>query len=555
VEVELDEAAVREAAARLAQDGVEAVAVCFLFSFLNPDHERRVREILREAMPGADIFLRSDVASRYREYEAFSTTALCAYVGPRTNRYLRRLEGGLVEIGCRAELRVMTSAGGVATVDGATRQPANLLMSGPVAGLMGGLWAGRLAGLSDVITLDVGGTSADIGVAPGGELRLKHLLDTSVAGYHAMIPMAELDTIGAGGGSLAFVDETGMLHVGPRSAGALPGPACYRRGGTHPTVTDAMLVLGTLRAESFLGGAMVVDPALARTALEEHVAEPLGIDLDEAAWSVVGVITHSMVQAIELNSVQKGYDPRDFTLVALGGAGGLFACDIAREMGIPRVLVPPHPGITSALGLLATDTVYEHSTTEMRPLRDLDWARVNAHFARLDERGREQLRRDGVPEGSIELRHYADCRYANQGYELMVPAGGLELEPQAWAAVVSEAFAAEHERQYSRRFDGEVELVNLRVIAVGRRPELRWPRLAPGDGSPERAVRHEQDVVFVLDGPRERHRTRFYERALLRAGDVLHGPAVIEQFDATTVLAPGMQGDVDDHGNLLLVLT
>ena len=224
VELELDEEAVREAAQRLARDGVEAVAVCFLFSFFNPAHERRVREIVLAAMPDADVFLRSDVAPRYREYEAFSTTALCAFVGPRTNRYLRRLAAGVAELGCPAELRVMTSAGGVATVAGATRQPANLLMSGPVAGLMGGLWAGRLAGLRDVITLDVGGTSADIGVAPDGQLRLKHLLDTSVAGYHAMIPMAELDTIGAGGGSLAFVDETGMLHVGPRSAGAVPGP-------------------------------------------------------------------------------------------------------------------------------------------------------------------------------------------------------------------------------------------------------------------------------------------------------------------------------------------
>ncbi len=554
VELELDEDAVREAARRLARDGVDAVAVCFLFSFLNPDHERRVRDILVEAMPDVDVFLRSDVAPRYREYEAFSTTALCAYVGPRTNRYLRRLAAGVAELGCPAELRVMTSAGGVATVEGATRQPANLLMSGPVAGLMGGLWAGRLAGLRDVITLDVGGTSADIGVAPGGQLRLKHLLDTSVAGYHAMIPMAELDTIGAGGGSLAFVDETGMLHVGPRSAGAVPGPACYQRGGTRPTVTDALVALGTLRPESFLGGAMEVDPALAVAALEQHVCRPLGIDLDEAASSVVGVITHSMVQAIELNSVQQGYDPRDFALVALGGAGGLFVCDIATEMGIPRVLVPPHPGITSALGLLATDTVYEYSTTEMGPLDRLDWERVQSHFGRLDELGREQLTSDGVPQSAIELRHFADCRYANQGYELMVPAAELELGAERWAAAVAEAFGAEHERQYSRRFDGAVELVNLRVMAVGRRPALQWPRLDPGDGRPERALRHEQEVVFVVRGSRQRHRTRFYERAALRAGDVLRGPAVIEQFDSTTIVSPGTECRVDDHGNLLLEL-
>jgi N-methylhydantoinase A/oxoprolinase/acetone carboxylase beta subunit len=552
VEVELDEDAVREAGQRLAQAGVEAVAVCFLFSFLNPSHEQRVLEILRSSMPAVYVFLRSDIAPRYREYEAFSTTALSAYVGPRTNRYLDRLAGGLTEIGCGAELRVMTSAGGVATVDGATRRPANLLMSGPVAGLMGGLWAGRLAGLREVITLDVGGTSADIGVAPGGELRLKHLLDTSVAGYHAMIPMAELDTIGAGGGSLAYVDETGMFHVGPRSAGAVPGPACYARGGTRPTVTDAMLVLGKLRPESFLGGAMEVDPELARRALRKHVCEPLGVDLEEAAASTVGVITHSMVQAIELNSVQKGYDPRDFALVALGGAGGLFACDIAAEMSIPRVLVPPHPGITSALGLLATDTVYEQSSTEMCPLLELDWDRVKAQYERLDERGREQLARDGVRGAAVELRHYADCRYANQGYELMVEVPSLDGSPDEWAAAVAEEFGSEHERQYSRRLSGTVELVNLRVMAIGRRPELRWPTPEQGDGRPERALRHEQDVVFLVDGRRERCRTGFYDRGALRAGDVVPGPAVIEQFDATTVVSPGVEGRVDTYGSLLL---
>ena len=476
VETPLDEDEVREAARALAQQGVEAVAVCFLFSFLNPDHEQRVGEILAEELPGVYVFLRSDVAPRYREYEAFSTTALCAYVGPKTNRYIQRLSDDLTNAGISSELRVMTSAGGVATVAGAIRQPANLLMSGPVAGLMGGLWAGKLSGYEEVITLDVGGTSADIGVAPGGELRLKHLLDTQIAGYHAMIPMAELDTIGAGGGSLAYVDEAGMFHVGPQSAGAVPGPACYMRGGDRPTVTDAMMVLGKLRPESFLAGSMTVDPALAEQALRKHVCEPLGIDLIEAAASTVGVITHSMIQAIELNSVQKGYDPRDFTLVALGGAGGLFVCDIAIEMGIPRVLVPPNPGITSALGLLATDTVYEFSTTEMTPLAELDWARVQEHFARLDERGREQLHSDGVADDSIELRHYADCRYANQGYELMVAAPDLGVGAEEWAAGVAEGFHVEHERQYSRRFDGAVHLVNLRTMAVGRRPAAALAR-------------------------------------------------------------------------------
>jgi N-methylhydantoinase A/oxoprolinase/acetone carboxylase beta subunit len=552
VEIELDEAAVREAARELAAKGVESIAVCFLFSFINPAHEQRVREILTEEVPDAYVFLRSEVAPRYREYEAFSTTALCAYVGPKTNRYLERLSDRMREVGLRGELQLMTSAGGLATVDGATRQPANLLMSGPVAGLMGGIWAARLAGFSSVITLDVGGTSADIGVAPDGKLRIKHLLDTSIAGYQAMLPMAEVDTIGAGGGSLAYVDDTGMFHVGPQSAGAEPGPACYRRGGTRPTVTDAMVVLGKLRPEAFLDGAMPVDPDLAEKALREHVCEPLGVDLEEAAITTVGVVTHSMIQAIELNSVQKGYDPREFTFVALGGAGALFACDIGQEMGIPRVVVPPHPGITSALGLLATDTLYEFSTTEMQPLAELDWAKLTSDFAALDADALVQLRRDRVAEDDIELRHYADCRYANQGYELMVPVPALEGGPGTWAEAVGEAFHAEHERVYSRRFTGEISIVNIRTMGVGRRPELAWPALEDGDGDPGRAVRHERDVLFVVGGRRERHATRFYDRSLLRAGDRIEGAAIVEQFDATTVINPGVSCFVDRYGNLIL---
>ena len=360
-------------------------------------------------------------------------------------------------------------------------------MSGPVAGLMGGIWAARLAGFDSVITLDVGGTSADIGVAPDGQLRIKHLLDTSVAGYHAMLPMAELDTIGAGGGSLAYVDETGMFHVGPQSAGAEPGPACYMRGGTRPTVTDAMVVLGKLRPESFLDGAMPVDPALAEQALREHVAEPLGIGLEEAAASTVGVVTHSMIQAIELNSVQKGYDPRDFTFVALGGAGGLFACDIGQEMGLPRVA---HPAATRA-SPRRWGCWLPTRCTSSRPRRCSRWPSSTGSAwwpttPRLDDAAREQLRRDGIAGDAIELRRYADCRYANQGYELMVRVPALEGDPQAWAAAVEEAFHAEHERVYSRRFTGDVALVNLRTMGVGRRPELAWPELEAGRRRPVR---------------------------------------------------------------------
>jgi N-methylhydantoinase A/oxoprolinase/acetone carboxylase beta subunit len=551
IEVELDEARVREAARKLKTAEVEAVAICFLFSFLNDDHERRAARVVAEELPDAHVFLRSEVAPRYREYEAFSTTALCAYVGPRVNTYLGRLAESMREAGFGSELHLMSSAGGVATVGGATRQPVSLLMSGPVAGLIGGVWAGGLAGFDDVITLDVGGTSADIGVAPAGQIRTKHLLDTQIAGYHASIPMADIDTIGAGGGSIAFVDDTGMLHVGPQSAGAQPGPACYGRGGTQATVTDAMVALGKLRPAAFLAGAMEVKPELAIAAIERDVGAPLGLDLSRAAASIVGVVTHSMIQAIELNSVQKGYDPRDFTLVALGGAGPLFACDIGRELELSRVLVPPHPGITSALGLLATDVVYDFSTTVMQPLASIDYDRIRSEYARLEQAAREQLLRDGIPEQRIELRRFADCRYVNQGYELPVRVESSDTDDD-WVATLRERFHSEHERAYSRRFSGEIQIVNMRVLGVGLMEPLTWPTIPEGDGSPAAAEIDRSTVVFAEGASIEEHETTFYSRSLLRAGDTLIGPAVIEQFDTTTIVNPGVRCVVDRFGNLVL---
>jgi N-methylhydantoinase A/oxoprolinase/acetone carboxylase beta subunit len=445
----------------------------------------------------------------------------------------------------RSDLHVMTSAAGVATVDGATRQPANLLMSGPVAGLIGGLWAARRSGFESVITLDVGGTSADIGVAPGGKVRIRHLLDTQIAGYHASIPMADVDTIGAGGGSIALVDEAGMFHVGPQSAGSEPGPACYGRGGTRPTVTDAMLVLGKLRPCSFLGGNMRIDRNLAVRALRQHVCDRLNVDVPTAAAGTVAVITHSMIQAIELNSVQKGYDTRDFVLVALGGAGPLFACDIAQELSVPRVVVPPHPGITSALGLLATDLVYDFSTTIMQPLADLDRDRVRDEYAQLECAARRQLDRDGVPAERVEVRHYADCRYVNQGYELgvIVP---IEVDLD-WADVVTEAFHAEHERTYSRRLDSDVQLVNIRALGVGHMTELSWPSPPPAVKAEPLAV---EDVRFGGDT----HATAFYSRSALGEGTEIVGPAVIEQFDSTTVVNPSVRCRIDGAGNIVLEL-
>ena len=478
--VPLDEDIARERVRELKEAGVEAIAVCFLFSFLKPDHEQRVAEIIREEFPEAFLSVSSEVLPQYREYERFSTVALNAYVGPKVATYVRRLEEELRALNVRTGLHLMTSASGVSTAQGAIARPVNLLMSGPVAGVVGGIWVGRQAGFDSVITLDVGGTSADIGLAQGGALRMKHLLDTRVGPYQAMIPMVDVDTIGAGGGSIAYVDSGGIFRSGPRSAGALPGPAAYDRGGTDPTSTDAMVNLGWLLPEDFLGGAMTLKPELARTAFEP-VAQALGMSIEEASMGAVQIASHSMVQSIEENSVRKGFDPRDFALVAEGGAGPAFAAHIAAEVGTPAVVVPPYPGVTAALGLLVTDEVYEYVTTTYQRLSALNAEELEARFVELEEQALAQLEEDGIPEDRRVIQRVADCRYLGQGYELRVDVAG-DVNGDGWAETVAARFHDAHEREYSRRFeDSDIEIPNVRVRGVGLIPSFELPEAEKGD--------------------------------------------------------------------------
>ena len=356
-----------------------------------------MKEILLEEFPEAYLSVSNEVLPLYREFERFSTVALNAYVGPKVSRYVARFDDAMREAGFGHGVQLMQSSGGMATVESAAQRPVNLLMSGPVAGLIGGIWAGRMAGFDNVVTLDIGGTSADIGVAAGGQLRMRHLLDTKIGDYQAMVPMVDIDTIGAGGGSIAYVDQGGVFRVGPQSAGADPGPACYGRGGTLPTSTDAQLVLGRLRSDrGLLGGAMELDRDLAEQAVSA-IADELGMTVEEAALGALQIQKYGMTQAIELNSVRRGYDPREFTLVAAGGAGPLFACDIALELEIARVLVPPHPGILAATGLLATDLQHEFVATERHALKSLDKRAAVGALRRARRAGRRPARRRRRP--------------------------------------------------------------------------------------------------------------------------------------------------------------
>jgi N-methylhydantoinase A/oxoprolinase/acetone carboxylase beta subunit len=551
--VPLDVEAARERVRELKEAGVEAVAVCFLFSFLNPEHEARVAEIVREEFPEAFLSVSSEVLPQYREYERFSTVCLNAYIGPRVASYVRRLEDELKALEVSTGLHLMTSASGVATTEAAVARPVNLLMSGPVAGVVGGIWAGKQAGYENVITLDVGGTSADIGLAQGGNLRMKHLLDTKVGPYQAMIPMVDVDTIGAGGGSIAYVDGGGIFRVGPRSAGADPGPAAYGRGGTEATATDAMVVLGWLRPEAFLGGGMELQPARARTAFQEGPAQALGMSVEEAAMGAVQILTHSMVQSIEENSVRKGFDPRDFALVAEGGAGPLFAAQIALEVGTPNVLVPQYPGVTAAMGLLATDMVYEYVATTYQRLSALDADQVARRFAELEEEARRQLEEDGVGADRQVIQRVVDARYAGQGYELRVDVGEGAID-EAWAEKLRSDFHDIHEREYSRRFEeSDIEVPNIRVRGIGLMPALETAEFERGDeASPEEALRYEGSAWFRIGGQLKEVETRYYDRSSLKAGNRLSGPAIIHQYDSTTVIPPGLSASIDGFGNIVI---
>ena len=551
----LDEDAVQRAARELRDSGVESIAVCFLFSYLNPRHERRAVEIVAEECPGVFVCASHEVMAQYREFERFATTALNAYVGPRTVGYVHRLENSLGENGLRCGLHLMQSNGGCATVAGIARRPVTLLMSGPVAGLIGGMWAGRLAGETNVISLDVGGTSADIGVAVEGELRVKHVLDTRIGDYHAMVPMADVDTIGAGGGSIAYVDPGGQFQVGPKSAGAEPGPACYRQGGTEVTVTDCQLALGRIGAQEHLGGRVALDPGLSRAALETKLAGPLGMTVEQAALGAIKIACHNMIQAIEVNSVRKGYDPREFALVAFGGAGPLFAFDIAAEIGIPRLVIPVYPGITSALGLLATDVSYDFARTDFQKLGNADLQRLSDTYAALEHAARAQLDQDGIALERMTFTRYADCRYEGQGYEVRAPAPAGALD-ESFVGNLRASFERAHRREYGSVFaEKDVEVVNLHVAGVGRITDPA-PREIPSGGStpPDSARTGMRDVVFEIDGEARACPSVHYARAGLLAGNRIEGPAVVSQLDSTTVIPPGAEADVDRFGNLVASL-
>jgi N-methylhydantoinase A/oxoprolinase/acetone carboxylase beta subunit len=541
----LDEESVRRVARELRDEGVEAVAVCFLFSYINPAHERRAAQIVAEEIPGAFVTASADIFPQFREFERFTTACMNAFVGPKTGRYLERLAQAVEGQGVRGGLRVMMSNGGVASVQAAAEKPVALLLSGPAAGILGGLWAGRLSGRERLITFDMGGTSADIGLVTERGISEASARDTWVAGYPLLVPMVDVHAIGAGGGSIAYVDEGGAFRVGPRSAGADPGPACYGRGGTLPTITDAHVVLGRIDPARFLGGEMPLDRELAVAAVQS-LADSLGIDLLEAAEGIVRIANSGMARAIRSRTIEKGHDPREFALVAFGGAGPLHAAELAELLEVPEVLVPPYPGITSAIGLLASDLKYDQMRTVFMVEGAVDVERLNRELGELEAELRMQLLEDGIPEEEIVVSRSLDCRYVGQGYELRVPLGA-----DGYAASALDEFHSLHEQEYGHAFRDPIEIVNLRVTAIGRRPTLGGA-LAVSGGSLDEALLGDGEGVFRQNGSLVPTRTAHLDRAKLPIDEPIAGPAVIFQRDTTTVVPPGWTAQAEASGNLRL---
>jgi N-methylhydantoinase A len=546
----LDEGAVRRAARELARQGVESITICFLFSYLNPAHEERAKSIVLEEFPEAFVTTSSSVVPQFREFERFTTAAMNAFVGPKVRDYVGQLGKAMSTAGLKAELRIMRSNGGLATPQTIADLPILTLLSGPAAGVLGGAWSGTLSGRRNLITFDIGGTSADIGVVTDGRFNESSARDTWVGGYPVIVPMIDIHTIGAGGGSIAHVDTGGSFKVGPQSAGSQPGPAAYGRGGTLATVTDANLVLGRLDKDNFLGGHMKLDLDAARQAISE-LASRLRLDLHEAAEGAITVVNSNMANAIRSRTVQKGIDPRHYALVAFGGAGPLHGAEVAGMVGIPEIIVPPYPGITSAMGLLTTDIKYESLRTVFLISTDIDFERLNREFTTMRADLEDQFRADGFGSTEIVFRRSADARYLGQGYELRidVPEGVID------AAAITGAFDqfhAVHKAEYGHSFaHSPIEIVNIRLTGVAPTPTIRRVKM-PAGGSLRDALIKTDGCFFRRSGRLERMDTAFYRRELLSVGEMIEGPAIILQTDTTTVVPPGSTIVADGTGNLII---
>ncbi len=546
----LDEQEVLDAATRLIEAGVQAIAVCFLHSYAHTEHEARAAALIRQRCPQIFVTASHEITREWREYERTSTAVLNSYVQPIAVRYLDNLAGELARLGIRGTRYVMQSNGGTATFDAARRAPISMVESGPVAGVLGAIAVGRLIGEKNLICLDIGGTTAKTSLIEGGQVKVttdyKIEWTRASAGYPIKIPVVDIVEIGAGGGSLAWLDDAGSLHVGPQSAGAVPGPACYGRGGTEPTVTDANVVTGRINPQYFLGGEIILDEARGRVALEP-IARHFRVGVEEAARGVIRLANANMVNALKLVSVHRGYDPRDFTLVAFGGAGAMHATALATELHISRVLIPINPAVFSAWGMLMTDLRHDLIWTSIRRTGEAARDGLDRLWQTLEAELAEHFAREGLARSRLIFQRSADMRYAGQEHTVKVPVPAGAMTGEAIGKVETR-FHALHEQHYTFRLPSPIEFVNFHLTAFGTvdKPKVRRLR---GGGPARSARKGTREVDFDAHG---RAMASIYERALLAPGARVRGPAIIEEPAATTVLFPRQRAEVDRFGNLVI---
>jgi len=546
----LDEENCRCVVKALKSKGVRSIAVCLLHSYANSTSEQRIKEIIHEEYPSAYISLSSEINPVFREYERTSTTVVNAFVLPNMVEHLNDFEGRVNEMGFRGHLFTMQANGGKTTFVDARQHPVQSINSGPVAGVIAGMYLANITGHTNAITLDMGGTSCDIALIDGGEPRFA--TESSVEGYPVQIPTIDLNIVGAGGGSLAWIDTGGGLRVGPQSAAADPGPVCYCRGGTQPTVTDANLVTSRLNPDYYLEGRVHLDTEAASRAIKERVAIPLGMNLLEAAAGIIEVANATMVRAIKLISVERGYDPHDFTLIAFGGAGPLHAIQLAEELEFPSVIIPRYPGNTSALGLVLADIRHDFVITNIQLLEKAIPDKVENAFQELEYQAVRKLDAEGIPPQSRQLMRFYDIRYYGQGYEITIPVPSA-IKSREDLDNIAREFHASHRRAFGHAMEGDpVELVNFRVRAIGYSSEksmyecLKIKPSASNDGGlkGERSVYMRNKYV----------RCQIYERKYIPIGSQIKGPAMIEQAGSTILILPEYEAQVDSFGNIIVAM-
>lgn len=545
----LDEPALRATIRELMTQEIESIAVCLLFSFLHPEHETRVREIIAEEMPNCSVSISCEVLPQIREYHRLSTTVINAYLQPILVRYIAQLDHRLTD--ARIETRqkyIMQSNGGMATFAAAASRAVTTVLSGPAGGVTAGSYACRMTGFRNIITFDMGGTSCDVALIRNGEPFVSSR--GKIEGRDVAVPMLDINTVSAGGGTIAKVDKFGTLQVGPESAGAVPGPACYGRGGMMPTITDCNLLLGYLSAGNFLGGRMRLDVSAAQAAVENRVARPLSIDATASAEGIVRVIAVKMAEAIKAISTMRGHDLRDFMLLAFGGAGPVHAAQIARDLGMAGVIVPRYPGVYSAIGLLMSDVKHDYIRSKMSPISKLSPRDVQEMFEQLADRACADLRADGFTDTQVGIQRAVDMRYAGQGYEITVSCDDDSTEADSLEKL-RKAFDTQHKAMFGHSAPEEpVEIVSYRVRGVGKVPPVEMPRFKPNGATLAEAMQETRQVR--LEG--ETVECPVYRREQLDVGLSLRGPAVLDQFDCTTVISSGQVAYVDEWKNLIVTL-